>query len=60
MIRELVSRIVEKLAKCLADPVCGEGAAGHVRDEDVSDGAAELASGERVDGDAMLPLMVLL
>ena len=54
MIRKRFSRIVEKLAKYLASPDCGEDAVGHMLDESVGGGVAELASGERVDGDAFL------
>ena len=50
MIRKRFSRIVEKLAKYLASPDCGEDAVGHML-EDVGDGVPELASGERVDND---------
>ena len=46
ILRELVSRIVEKLAQYLAGPDCGEHAVGHMLDEAVGDGAAELAFGE--------------
>ena len=49
MRRELVSCIVEKLAKYLAGPDCGEDVVAHMRDEGI-DGVAELPSCERVDG----------
>ena len=52
MIRELVSRNVEKLAKYRTGPECGEETAGYVLDEDVGDGVAKLPSGELVDGHA--------
>ena len=52
MIRKLVPIIVEKLVKYLAGPDCGEDDVGHMLDEDVGGGVAELACGERVDGDA--------
>ena len=50
----LVSRIVEKLANYLTGLDCGGRAVGHMLDEDVGDGVAELASGERADGDSFL------
>ena len=57
ILRELVSRIVEKLAQYLAGPDCGEHAVGHMLDEAVGDGAAELAFKNLVnyvlDGDAL-------
>ena len=53
MIHKLVSRIAEKLAKYLAVPDC-EDVVGHML-EDVGGGVAELAFGERVDGDAFSP-----
>ena len=54
MIHMLVSRVVEKLANYLAGPDCGEHSVVHMLDEDVGDGVAELASGERVRDDAFL------
>ena len=53
MIHKLVSCIAEKLAKYLAVPDC-EDVVGHML-EDVGGGVAELAFGERVDGDAFSP-----
>ena len=44
-IRELVSRITENLTEYLADPDS---------EDACNDGLAELASGERVDGDAFI------
>ena len=52
MARKLVPRIVAKLAKYLAGPDWCEDVVGHILDEDVGASVAELASGERVDGDA--------
>ena len=53
-IRELVSLMVASLAKYLAGPDCGDGAAGHMLDEEVGDAVIQLASVERVDGDGFL------
>ena len=52
MIRKLVSRIVQKRAKYLPGPDCSEDTVGHMLDEDIGGGIAELTSGERLDGDA--------
>ena len=52
-IHKLVSRIVENIAKYLAGPNCGEDAVGHMLDENLGDGVAELAAGGR-DGDTFL------
>ena len=49
--RELVSRIVEELAKRLAGPDSVEDAVDHML---VGRGVAGLASGERIDGDAFI------
>ena len=54
IMRKLISRIVQKLAMYMSGPDCGEDAVGHMLDESVGGGVAELASGERVDGDAFL------
>ena len=54
MIRELFLRIVEKLAKHVAGPDCGEGAVDHMFGEDIGDVVAELTSGGMLDGDAFL------
>ena len=43
---------MEKLPKSVAGPDCGEVALDHMLDEDAGRGVAELACGEREDGDA--------
>ena len=53
VIRKLVSGVVEKLAKDLAGPDCGEDAIVRMSDEDVGGGVDELACGQRVDADAL-------
>ena len=52
MTRKLVSGVVGMLAKCLAGPDSGGDAVGHVLAETVGCGVAEVAFGERVNGDA--------
>ena len=47
--------MVASLAKYLAGPDCGDGAAGHMLDEEVGDAVIQLASVERVDGDGCIP-----
>ena len=53
MIRELILRNVEKLAKYFAGPDCGEDTVGHMIDESADDTVAKLASGELVHSDAV-------
>ena len=48
----MFSRVVENLHEYLDGPDCGEGGVGHLLDEDLSHGVAELASEKRIGGDA--------
>ena len=50
--RNMFSRVVENLHEYLDGPDCGEGGVGHLLDEDLSHGVAELASEKRIGGDA--------
>ena len=51
VVRKLILYIVERLAKYLDGPDCGEVACCHMLNAAVGGGVAELASAEHLDGD---------